>query len=249
MTNGNAESGKLVIGNTEIPYSVVRSSRRKKTITLTLEADTGIVIFAPTDVDFSTIEKLARKRSDWIIKKLADLKQCLQVYQAREFVSGESLSYLGRQYRLQVLEKTEDAPSCKLKGRWVVVTVPAGLSKRQKTSMISTLLEQWYKQLAQEKLHQRTELWAKRLEIDYSQLLLSNPKKRWGSCDSQNNIRLNWRIIMAPISLVDYVIVHELCHVLYKNHSEDFWRLLGSVMPDYELRKASLKMLGAGYRL
>lgn len=239
----------LVIGNTEIPFTVARSSKRKKTIALTIDADSGVTILAPDNTDFPTIERLARKRSGWIIRKLSDLKQCFQVYHPREFVSGETVSYLGRQYRLKIQTCEQNPMSCKLKGRWVEVTIPSGLSDQKRIKTVSSLLVGWYKRLAAEKICQRTDIWSKRLGIEYRELLVTNPEKRWGSCDSQNNLRFNWRIIMAPLSLVDYVIVHELCHVVYKNHSADFWRLLGSLMPDYELRKSTLKLLGAGYSL
>ncbi|MCA3244078.1 MAG: M48 family metallopeptidase [Alphaproteobacteria bacterium] len=87
-------------------------------------------------------------------------------------------------------------------------------------------------------------LWSEKLRVAPGKIMVTNPAKRWASCDHRNNLRFNWRVMMVPSSLIDYVVAHELCHVVHKNHSPDFWRLLGSIMPDYGQRKVALKKYG-----
>jgi predicted metal-dependent hydrolase len=240
---------KLVIGRIEIPYSVTRSARRKRTIALIVEPGSNLTILAPMTTELPRIEALARRRAAWIVRKLAEIRERSLAPHSREFVDGESLTYLGRQYRLRARLTKESRASCKLRGGWMEIALPQSVSARNQRKEIAATIETWYRANAIARLTTRAKLWARRPGVAFGGLLITSQAKRWGSCDSANNIRINWRIMMAPLSLVDYVFAHELCHVKHKDHSDDFWLLLASVMPDCERRRSALKKLGANYSL
>ncbi|HLI12749.1 MAG TPA: SprT family zinc-dependent metalloprotease [Alphaproteobacteria bacterium] len=240
---------KLMLGKTAIPYRVKRSPRRKRTIALIIEPGSDLTILAPATAELSRIEAVARRRTGWILRKLADIRERAHSQHSHEFVDGESLTYLGRQYRLRVSHAGTGKPSCKLRGGWLEVVVPASVPMRDRQRTVAQAVQSWYRARARSRLMTRTKIWSERLGIAFGQLLITSPAKRWGSCDAANNIRINWRIMMAPLSLIDYVVAHELCHVKHRNHSDEFWRLLASVMPDCERRRAALRKLGARYSL
>lgn len=238
---------KLMLGKIAIPYRVKRSARRKRTIALIIEPGTDLTILAPATAEASRIEAVARRRAGWILRKLADIRESARAQHPHEFVDGESLTYLGRQYRLRVSYAAIGKPSCKLRGGWLEVAAPAFVPTRDRQRTVAQAVQDWYRTQARSRLMTRANIWSERLGIAFGRLLVASPAKRWGSCDAANNIRINWRIMMAPLSLVDYVVAHELCHIKHRNHSDEFWRLLASIMPDCERRRAALRKLGARY--
>jgi len=107
----------------------------------------------------------------------------------------------------------------------------------------------WYRKQAGRRLPERVEQFAARAGIECPPVLIRDQQKRWGSCSSKGELRFNWRIIMAPMSLVDYVVAHEVCHLKVRDHSPAFWKLLGTILPDYETRRERLRVKGLWYRL
>ncbi len=250
MNRTAMKSGKLTIGDTTVHYVLHRSSKRKRTVALSIEPDLSLCITAPTGTKTSSIEGIVRRRSAWIIRKLADIKEYKSSLHLREFISGETITFLGKQYILRVTRDVRAETGCLIQDGVLLVNMKndwlTGENLRQE---VRFEIASWYKKQAKKKLKSRAGYWSKKLGINFRSLIISNPHKRWGSCDPHNNIRLNWRIVMAPLSLVDYVVVHELCHVPHKNHSEKFWQLLGNFIPDYDSRKKLLRIQGSSYEL
>lgn len=241
------EEGQLAFGNTSIPYTLYRSNRRYKTLAITIDPDEGLVLTAPKSLSLQDIAIITKKKASWIIDKL-DKQDKDTGIDFREFVSGETIRYLGRQYLLKVVE-APDEPSCKMHGKWLIVTIPDRMDKLEKRIIIKQALIYWLKEKAYLKLRERLDLYADKMGLLYKMLILSDQKKRWGSCDIGGNIRINWRIIMAPLSLIDYVLVHELCHLEHRNHTSEFWQLLEDHLPDYQKRRERLKEEGSEYTL
>ena len=159
----------------------------------------------------------------------------------REFVSGETVLYLGRHYRLKV--HSNETGQAKLHGGWLHVPAPAGA---QRTSHVRAALVSWFRRHAAERLPERVAAWRARAGVAMPRVVIADQQKRWGSCDRGGTIRLNWRIIQAPMRLVDYVVVHELVHLRHRGHGRDYWQALGRVMPDYERRREDLRQRGGG---
>ena len=166
----------------------------------------------------------------------------------REFISGETFLYLGRQLRLKVVSKTIiTIPKVKVVEGRFLVTLNSHFTKLGKQRVIRKVLINWYKKHAQRILFNRVVIYSKKLQLSVPEIFLSSQSKRWGSCNTNGRIRFNWHVVMAPMYLIDYVVAHELCHFKHNNHSQDFWKLLGSILPDYESRRERLRKEGPKY--
>ncbi|MEW6088311.1 MAG: YgjP-like metallopeptidase domain-containing protein [bacterium] len=112
---------------------------------------------------------------------------------------------------------------------------------------VRNILARWYKKHAKIVLSKRVKIYSKKLKLITPEIILANQSKRWGSCNRKGQIRFNWHIVMASMFLVDYVVAHELCHLKYANHSKNFWKMLGTILPDYEIRRERLRREGPKY--
>ena len=129
----------------------------------------------------------------------------------------------------------------KLRGSWLHIAVPRG---PQQAGEVREAMVAWYRRHAAERLPERVALWQPRTGVPMPRVIIADQQKRWGSCDSRGTIRLNWKVIQAPMRLVDYVVVQELMHLRHRGHGREYWQALGRVMPDYERRRADLRQLG-----
>jgi predicted metal-dependent hydrolase len=229
------ETDSIQFGNTTIDYLIQRSDRRKKSISISVDAE-GVKLTVPTHTENSSLQKLVLDRASWITNRLTHIQQILEnAPPPKQFVSGELIRYLGTQYRLQ---RIDESTKIRLHGRFLEIP---DLSDRD---AIRQKLIEWYSQKATEILSDRVEIYRKRFGLTIPPILIRNQRKRWGSCNSKGELRFNWKIIMASISLIDYVVAHELCHLEHFNHSKAFWQRLGQIMPDYSQRRKQLAQLG-----
>lgn len=229
---------RVQFGDTELSYRVKFSARRK-TVSIAVEPTGDIVLTAPDGVEDDRLNAVVKRRAPWILRQLSELQPPPP---AREFVSGESFSYLGRQFRLFVVE---GALQPKLKGGWLVVPIAANLTREQRPEAVRAAMIGWYQARAAARLPERVERWkAAAGGAPIGELILTEPRRRWGSCDVKGNLRFNWRLIQAPLAAVDYVVAHELVHLQHRDHSPAFWSALQAVQPDYRARRAALRELG-----
>jgi predicted metal-dependent hydrolase len=236
------ERSEIQFGTTRIPFLIRRSDRRE---TVALAIDGGnLVVTAPARATIERLDAVVRGKAFWVTQRLRTASTAGS-NPAREFVSGETYRYLGRQYRIRVVQ---GAPSqgVKLDRGWLVVPT-AGPPKTASAPSVHDALVRWYRRHAEERLPERVAIWAKKLGIPMPSVLVRDQRRRWGSCNQAGEVRMNWRIIQAPYSLVDYVIAHELVHAVRGDdgHSLGFWAQLGRVMPDYDERRDRLRHLGA----
>ncbi len=218
---------------------VIRTSRRKTASIKVVEGVVSVVV--PESLAIEKIELLLTKKQRWIKEKLA-LQEQVIFSKPKEFVSGEAFSYLGRNYRLKVIEGSY--PDIKLyQGRFVV-------SVRDKSAnnagAIKQLIIRWFKQRAKSKLIEKTARYAKIIGVNPVSVSTKTFQSRWGSCSNKGDILYNWKIVMAPNRIVDYVVVHELCHILHHDHSPQFWKSVERYFPDYLECKEWLKLNGKG---
>lgn len=243
-------SRSLTIDKSGIPYTLKRSHKRKRTVALSIAPDLSVRVVAPLDTPLKVIEEIIKKRSSWLFQKIADMHEFRFSRRPREFISGETVSFLGKQYLLRVTKDDSAGNGCLIRDNLLLVNIEnIQLTDEDLRQEVRFEIVLWYKKQAKKKLADRIIYWSKKLEMKPRSLILSNQKRRWGSCDSKNNIRLNWRIVMAPLTIIDYVVVHELCHIKYKDHSHKFWQLVASAMPDYEARTVLLHKNGSDYEL
>lgn len=238
-----SEHSEIQFGTTRIPF-LIRRSERRGTVALAVEHTGKLVVTAPAAATIDKLNALVRNKAPWVVQRLRRANEHPAVPSAREFVSGETFRYLGRQYRLQVV-RGAGADEVKMERGWIVAAVPGGHEAEQPRA-VRAALTRWYRAHAQDRLPERVEVWARKFGIQPPTLLVRDQRRRWGSCNRIGEVRLNWRIVQAPLSLVDYVIAHELGHVVRSDdgHSSAFWSELGRVMPDYDARRDALRALG-----
>ncbi len=212
-----------------LPVEVVRTKRKK---TASIEIKDGLIrVLVPNSLTDKRVNSLLQERASWINKKIR-LQAEMPPYRSKEYVNGETFTYLGRNYRLKLVNT--DTTTTRLKSGYL--EVPA-----QGERGIQASLTDWYTSHALAKLKEKTGRYAKTLNVEPSSVTVKDYKSRWGSCSTSGDITYNWRIIMAPHRIVDYVVIHELCHLVEHNHSDKYWKQVESLVPDYRERRAWLK--------
>ena len=213
------------------------SSKSKQRLLIKVHTNGKVIVSVPEQIDEQSLMRAIKKRSRWIYQKLRDLRAQSQYTTPREYVSGESHLYLGKQYMLKVIHAPDAIQSVKLLRGKIEVSV-----RQYSPEKVKQLLDEWYKTRAKE-------VFAKRLEMVLEKALWveSRPSFRiltmqtqWGSCSPRGRLTLNPHLVKAPNACIDYVILHELCHLAEHNHSKRFYMLLGQVMPDWEQVKLRL---------
>lgn len=223
-----------MIDGFEFPVEVIRTDR-KRSASIYLDGE-GIKVRVPKGLSDSYVHDLIERKSPWIKRKLREAELAVSP-RPKEFVSGESFSYLGRNYRLKILRG--DISSLKLKGGYLEASISSSSKTREEE--VRSLLLDWYQRHAQQRLEEKTHRYAKILQVEPNRITVKDYKSRWGSCSTTGDISYNWRIVMAPHRIVDYVVVHELCHLLEHNHSEIYWRHVERIIPDFQECREWLK--------
>ena len=241
--------GTVQFGTTSIDY-VLRRSPKRKTIAVTVHPDRTVSVVAPPRIRQSRISRLVASKAEWILRQQEALRHQHDGF-VKQFVSGESFFYLGRQYSLKVRQVKTARPDCSVqltRGRFLV-TIPRIKDLTARSVTVRESLRRWYRNKAGEHLAHLTAHFSQRMGMRCPTLNIREMKQRWGSMNAGGKINFNWRIIMAPKRLVEYVVAHELCHLRYDNHSQDFWQLLERTLPDYERRRSELAIVGAKFDL
>lgn len=209
----------------------------RKTLGIKVYPDTSVKVFAPIDTDLPIIEQYLKAKHKWIEKQQRSFRSYLPATPARQYIGGESFLYLGKQYMLKIEPST--AEDVKLyQGRLVVKTL------NPEATHIKKLLQQWYIARATilfNKLFEEQFYLFKRFGLEKPVLQIKKMEKRWGSCTPQQKIILNPELIKAPVACINYVILHELCHLVHHNHSKAFYQLLENFMPDWQKYKQLLE--------
>jgi predicted metal-dependent hydrolase len=235
------ERSHVTWGSTEIRYQIRRSARRG-TVSIGIDPKDGVMIVAPNQTPIDRLDRVVRAKAPWIVRKLRRQSDLPPPPPSREFVSGETFAYLGRQYRLRVIGG-EPRPLRLTRGR-LEVSIPAGLDAEHHAAYVRAAMLDWYRRRAADRLRPLAATWSERMGVQLGRVHVRDQAKRWGSCDHAGNLRLNWRIVQAPKRLIEYVVAHEIVHVLHADHGRTFWAALGRVMPDYEARRDELRKIG-----
>jgi predicted metal-dependent hydrolase len=218
-----------------LDYKTVRSPKRKK-LTITVERDREVVVHAPEGTPDDDIRHIVELKRQWILAKLRHP----QKYQNRrhppgkEVVNGESAPYLGTDYRIEIAETATG----EVEFDYLFFVPPAHQKRRRE------VLREWYIARAKEKILSRVEHHARTLGVRFGVARIVENRYRWGSCTVNDNVNFNWRLIKAPILVIDYVIVHELAHLIEANHTSRFWSIVRAHTPAMEKAKAWLKEHG-----
>ncbi|MBT3187525.1 MAG: M48 family metallopeptidase [Anaerolineae bacterium] len=208
---------------------IIRSKR--KTIALVIQPNGELLIRAPKRATRKQIDAMLKQHANWITKKQAKAKAAQIDFSPRQFVGGEEFPFLGEDYSLKIVKAKK--PVLALSGDFQLSEASLGKAE--------SIFERWYKGEARAIFTERVEFYAQKYDFDYAKIKLSSARTRWGSCSSKGNLNLTWRLVMAPMKIVDYVIVHELSHLREHNHSKTFWAQVEAILPDYKSRRKWLK--------
>ena len=185
---------------------------------VTVDPAGAVLLVAPEHLTTEELDGIVSRKAEWIVRRLGHAQSHGPPQAPREFVSGESVLYLGRHYRLKV--HPDESGDAKLRGGWLHVSAPKG---PRQTALVREAVVSWFRCHAARRLPERVAAWRSKADVQMPRIIVSNQQKRWGSCDRNGTIRLNWRIIQAPMRLVDYVVVHELVHLRHRGHGRDYW--------------------------
>ncbi|MBI4686643.1 MAG: M48 family metallopeptidase [Nitrospirae bacterium] len=215
---------------TEIKIAKIIRSKRK-TIALEIARDATLIVRAPYRTPMDFIEKVVFKKRFWIKEKQEIIRDRYQKIASKKFVSGEGFLYLGNMYRLEFIDASDMS----------IVFNNGFQISRQHIYMAKEILTAWYKEKAYQKISERADWYSSLYGLKYNKIKISDAQKRWGSCSAKGNLNFSWRLIMAPLRVIDYVVVHELAHLEENNHSKAFWNKVKIMLPDYEQYRKWLK--------
>lgn len=247
---------ELVVGRTVIPYEVRRSARaRRRRIVVT---PGRVEVVAPVGQTDAEIAEYVRARRRWIYDAVETLRErerdavragAGEGARPGRFASGAKVLYRGRRVRIRVVTApaVDDEVRIEYRGGFIV-TVPPGLTGGCRDERIGEALEAWFRERVREDAGYFVRRYSPRLGVEPAGVRVAAQKHLWGSCGRDGVIRLNWQLIFAPRAVLEYAVVHELCHLRDRSHGESFWRLVRGVLPDYEARKAWLERNGWGCR-
>lgn len=209
----------------------------RKSVRVTVERDARIVAAVPRNTDRDALESLIRTRLPWLYSRVRDREAEAAQRPRRKFVDGEGFYYLGRSYRLKIIEDSS---------RPVTLTAGRLQLRRDCVETAENSLSAWYVDRGKQWLPRRIGPWAKSLGAPPVDLVVRPLGYRWGSCSSRGALNIHWAAMQLPVPLVDYVLVHELAHLHEPNHSPEYWRIVSRGLPDYESRRDRLEAWGAG---
>lgn len=219
----------------KLDYTIKFSSRRKK-LTITIERDRSILVNAPEGTSPAKIEQIVESKKQWIFEKIRHSQKYddLPHPPGKELVAGESMPYLGRNYRIEIIDNQQE--DIHFRNKFFV--------SKQVCGQGGQVFQNWYKEKAKEKIVPRVRQIAKALGVEYKEIKITDSKYRWGSCTVNDNLNFNWRLIKAPMFVVDYVIAHELAHLLEANHTPRFWNIVKTQITHFDKAKGWLKEHG-----
>ena len=224
-----------------LSYQLIRSKKRRKTISLHIKEDGKVVVYAPYSTLKCEIEKFINEKESWIVEKLSEKKRSIKGAE-KAFLPGEKFLYLGELFPLEIQDNNSKGYPLKLSfGKFIL--------DKDHIEKARDLFIQWYKREAKERIGERVKYYSNRLQLFPKGVKITSAKYRWGSCSRDNRLSFSWRIIMVPLSVIDYVLIHELVHIKEKNHSRSFWSYVESIIPDYKGHRLWLKENGHALRL
>ena len=216
----------------KLSYNIVYSNRKK--VSISVERDRRVIVRAPKSFSKEQLKEIVEEKKLWLYDKINYTPKYPVVF-AKEFVTGESILFLGKNYKLEIVK--ENIRSLRFDNKKYYLS-------KDNRSRANKIFKNWYKRKAKELLLPKIKYYSDTLGVDYNKIQIREMKYRWASCTNKNNLVFNWRIIKAPMFVIEYLIVHELAHLLESNHTDNFWNLVKIQIPNYLKAKEWLKING-----
>lgn len=226
------------VDNKKIDFNV--QYRNRKTMSIQIEPTGKVLVAAPQGLSEEKIVEVVKGKGRWIVRKLEELKEIDYKSIEKTFVDGEGFLYLGEEYPLQIeVDKDIKVTSIMILRGNLYIKAPV-----RDVNMLRQAVEKWYREKCLVKVMERVDYYKEIVGEKPIKVRVKEQKRRWGSCTSRGHILFNWRCIMAPLDVIDYIVVHEMCHLIHMNHSKAFWELVEYILPDYKERRNWLKKYG-----
>lgn len=223
--------------NQTIPFTF-RKSKRAKNIRLQMDNQGVLTLVVPWFMPKIGAESFIKKHTLWIEKQILKIEKQQELRPKIKYQNGDLFYYFGDRVKLAIIPFDKKRPAIKIRDDKMIINLYRGISREDGVRDIKKSIEKFYRKKAEEVIHDRLQFFNEYYGFRYNRVTLRNQKTRWGSCSMLKNLNFNWRLIMAPIEVIDYVVVHEMCHLKQMNHSFRFWALVAEAIPNYkEVRK------------
>lgn len=221
---------------------LVRKSPRRKTISITVYPDNRVLVAAPSKMSQKSVLDFLEAKSDWVRRNISyNLEKARRKAHLR-FIDGEKVLYLGNEYVLRIEEATPEGVF--LKDGEMRVRLDGAGAGESRSELVRNRLLAWYVDRARVEIEKRIHTYGKRIGVMPISVTIKKMRCRWGSCSVRGRINLAWNIIMAPEKILDYLVVHELCHLVHNDHSKEYWSLVASFLPDCRASRKWLRENG-----
>lgn len=217
-----------------IDYHIIY--KKRKTLGIYIDVYGNIELRVPKDTADEQIHQLIESKWSWIITQQSEMKEKTKGFKERVYEEGEMFLYLGKNYPIRILEdETVSCEAVQLKGEELLINI-----KVYHEDHIKKLLKRFYCKQCKTLIEERIRYYQPKFKVKPRSFKISHNKKTWGTCNAHRELTFNWKLAMAPLDVVDYIVIHEMCHMVHLNHDRSFWRLVGKYIPDYEERQAWL---------
>ncbi|NTU47067.1 M48 family metallopeptidase [Candidatus Roizmanbacteria bacterium] len=225
----------------ELPFSYrrVASKRRRRTMCISFDPSGNVLVVAAPYTSERAIQRFLWEKQEWILIHSNKIKKVIVA--PRLFVDGELFYYLGHPYPLKTMETSTLVPQLVLSETHFVFQVPPLFPKAKRVRTLKKLFEKWYLKKGEEVVQNRVAYFAEKIGAPYKSIRLKEVSSIWGSCSQAGNLNFNWRLIMAPQDVLDYVVVHEVSHLLHHHHGKSFWACVLSLDLEYRTHIRWLK--------
>lgn len=242
VASENDEIRWIALGDSDVPYSVRISSRARR-VRLEIGKDKGLLVVVPRGFSLAGVTSVLSRKAHWILRKLDYFQSLSTSARDRKPGDGTLVPYRGKSLALDICMRPGCRPMVKREDGHLRVMTPSSTSP-----VIRDALDRWYRREARQIVTRRAQSLAREFGVSYNRLYIRNQRTRWGSCSTRRNLSFNWRLIMMPPEVMDYVIIHELTHLEVLNHSRHFWQLVGARCSGYQTHKSWLRENGCELR-
>ncbi len=218
--------------------------KKRKTLGIYIDVYGNVEVRVPKNATKIQIEDLIEAKWTWIIKTTKEMQEKTKGFRKKEYIDGETFLYLGKEYPMYIdIDESRSQSSVQFDMEKFVISV-----QDKDEEVIKKLITKFYKQQCKKLIESRIANYQHYFSVKPREVKIASNKKTWGTCNSQRQLTFNWKLIMAPMDILDYVVIHEMCHMIHLNHDRSFWRLVGKYKPDYEqcqewLRQSHWKMV------
>jgi hypothetical protein len=234
-----SEPRAIRLGEREVQYILKRSVKRRRAV-LTVD-ETGLTVSVPWRTSDRYVAQLLRDAQAWVLRKLETWAS--RKPRQREWKAGELIDFLGRQLRLALVAR-DGVAIVQLKEDNIL---ELGLPGPHEPQRVREAVVKWYRRHAANHFQERVQYYSTQLAVPAPRVFLSNAQTRWGSCNAEREVRLNWRLMQAPIHVLDYVVAHEVAHLVVMSHSSRFWKVVAKLHPGYESARTELNAMSQHY--